>query len=126
VSHEDDGLPQLALQAKELALQLASQDRVDRPEGLVHQEHRRVGGECPGDAYPLLLPSRELARITLRHSRGQPQELEQLERAAAGPGRAPAQQPRHRGDVVGDGPMREEAGVLEHVPDAPAKLRDRK
>ena len=44
-----------ALQREQLVLQPGAHDRVDRAVGLVHQQHRRVGGQGPGHADPLLL-----------------------------------------------------------------------
>ena len=40
---------------------LRAHDRVDGAERLVHQQHRRVGGQRAGDADPLLLAAGELA-----------------------------------------------------------------
>ena len=61
VGDEDDGLAELALQPEELLLQLVADDRVDGAERLVHQHHRRVGGQRAGDADALLLAAGELA-----------------------------------------------------------------
>ena len=66
VGDEHDGLVQLALQRGELALQLGAHDRVDGAERLVHQQHRRVGGERAGDADALLLAARQLRRVLRR------------------------------------------------------------
>ena len=49
------------LQSQELVLQPLAHHRVDGAEGLVHQQHRRVGGERAGDADPLALAAGELA-----------------------------------------------------------------
>ena len=43
------------LQVEQLALQAAAHDRVDRAERLVHEQHRRIGGQRPGHADALLL-----------------------------------------------------------------------
>jgi len=40
--------------------------RVERAEGLIHQQHRRLLGEAARDLQPLLHAARELTRITLR------------------------------------------------------------
>ena len=48
------------LQAQELRLQPLADHRVDGGERLVHEQHRRVGGQRPGDAGPLALPAGEL------------------------------------------------------------------
>ena len=50
---------------EQLVLQPLAGDRVDRAERLVHQDHRRVGGEPAGDADALLLAAGELARVAV-------------------------------------------------------------
>ena len=65
VGDEEDGLADLRLEAQELVLEALAVDRVDRPEGLVHQHHQRVGGERPGDADALLLAAGELRRVAV-------------------------------------------------------------
>ena len=57
VGDEHDRLAEFRLQAQELVLQLAADDRVDGAERLVHQHHRRIRGQRPGHADPLLLPA---------------------------------------------------------------------
>ena len=79
-----DGLPQVALDALELALQLGSRDRIERAERLVHQQHRRIGGQRARHADTLALPARQLVRPACRKvGRRQADELEQLRRARA-------------------------------------------
>src|SRR2546428_487785 len=51
VRHEDDRLAETPLQREELALQLDARDGIERPERLIQQEERRVGGEGPGAAH---------------------------------------------------------------------------
>ena len=75
---EEDRLADLRLQAQELVLQALAVDRVDRAEGLVHQHHRRVGGERPRDADPLLLAAGELRRVAVAELGVEPDQLEQL------------------------------------------------
>ena len=116
---EHDGLAELGLQPEELVLQLGAHDRVDRAERLVHQHHRRVGGQRPGDADPLLLAAGQLRRVAL----GERWPADRPGRAApsrAGAGRALvlAEQQRDGGDVVDDGAVREQPGVLDDVADA--------
>ena len=55
VRDEDDRRLQALLQPLELALQAVAGDRVERPERLVHEHERRVGGERPRDADALAL-----------------------------------------------------------------------
>ena len=80
VGDEEDGLADLRLQAQELVLQALAVDRVDRPEGLVHQHHQRVGGERAGDPDALLLAAGELRRVAVAELGVEPDQLQQLGR----------------------------------------------
>ena len=60
VGDEDDRLLEFLLQLEELVLQALARDRIDRPERLVHQQHRRIAAESPGHADPLALTAGEL------------------------------------------------------------------
>src|SRR6185369_668513 len=62
VGDEDDGLAQAALQGLELVLQAAAGQGVEGPEGLVHEQQRRIRTERPGQARAVALASRELPR----------------------------------------------------------------
>src|SRR3989337_1665695 len=64
VGHENQGLAQLFLQRAKFLLDFASCDRVQGPEGLVEQDHRRI--RCQGTRHPdpLALSTRKLRRIT--------------------------------------------------------------
>ena len=71
VGDHHDGLAQLALQPQELVLQPDAHDRVDGAERLVHQQHRRIGGQRPRHADALPLAAGELVRVAVaRTSRG--------------------------------------------------------
>ncbi|MGR6975012.1 hypothetical protein ACU639_36400 [Streptomyces cynarae] len=52
---EDYRLAEVVLETDELVLELLADHRVEGAEGFVHEQHRRVGGQCPGDADALLL-----------------------------------------------------------------------
>ncbi len=65
VGHEHHGLAQFLLESQELALQAGPGDRVDGPERLVHQQHRRVGRQRSRHAGPLALTARQLGRVAL-------------------------------------------------------------
>src|SRR5437763_1608827 len=68
-----------ALNVEQVLLRLRADDGVERAEGLVHQEHRGLGGERARDADALLLPARELVREGLRVGGGiELEDLEQL------------------------------------------------
>lgn len=60
VGDEHDRLVEAVLQLDHLALQIGAHERIHRGEGLVHEQDRRVGGQCAGHAHALLLSSRQL------------------------------------------------------------------
>jgi hypothetical protein len=122
VGDEHEGLAELALQALELLLERAAAHRVDRPERLVHQQHRRVGGERARHADALLLAARELGGIAVGHVLLQPDELDQLERPRALALAVPAEQLRHGRDVVRHRAVGEESGLLDDIADAAPQL----
>ena len=79
VGDADDRLAQLALDREQLVLQPLAGDRVDGAERLVHQDHRRVGGEATGDPDALLLAAGELAGVAVAVlARVEADQLEQL------------------------------------------------
>ena len=57
-----------------------------------------------------------------RYSGVEPDEVEQLVAPLLDPCRRPAEEPRHDGDVVADGQVREEPDLLDDVADAPPQL----
>ena len=57
------------LEAQELVLEALADDRVDGAERLVHEHHRRVGGERAGHADALALAARQLARVAIAVAR---------------------------------------------------------
>src|SRR2546426_9721166 len=63
VGDEDHGLLVLLPDPQELLLHDLARLRVQRPEGLVHQEHRGVVGQRPRDGHPLLHAAGKLARV---------------------------------------------------------------
>ena len=65
VGDEDDRLGDLGLQAQELVLQPLAVDRVDRAEGLVHEQDGRVDRERAGDADALALAAGELGGVAV-------------------------------------------------------------
>ena len=111
VGHEEDRLGELLLEAQELVLEAIADDRVDRAERLVHEHDRRVDGERPGDADALALAARQLAREAVAVlGRVEPDEARAARRrAACWRSFGPAQQARHRGDVLADRLVREQA-----------------
>ena len=123
VGHEGDGLAELGLQAQELLLQPVAHDGVDGAERLVHQHHRRVRRQGPGHADALLLASRELCGVAVRHRLVEAHPGEQLGGLLAGLLLVDPVEQGHRRDVVDDGAVREEAGRLDDVADAAPQQR---
>ena len=79
VGDEHDRLAGRPVDAGELALQRIAGDRVDRGEGLVHQQELGIGGERAGDADALLLAARQLVRVLAAIGGGiEPQQFEQF------------------------------------------------
>ena len=111
------------LDAQELVLQPRARDRVEGAERLVHQHHRRVGGEGAGEADALALAARELRGEAVAVVDGREvDEVEQLVDALRDPRARPAEQPRDGADVAGHGHVREEADLLDHVADPAPQL----
>ena len=71
-------LAQLALQLDELLLHLAADQRVERREGLVHEQDVGVRGEGPGETDALAHAAREL----VGHRVGAAAETDQVEDAS--------------------------------------------
>ena len=65
-------LPSSCLQLDELLLHLAADQRVERGERLVHEQHVGVGGEGAGEADALLHAAGQLARAACRPSPSRP------------------------------------------------------
>ena len=122
VRDEDDRLADLGVQAQEVVLQPIAGDRVDGAEGLVHEHDRLAGGHRAGDADALALAARELAGVALGVALLEPDELEQFADAGADALLVPAEQPRHRPDVVLHAHVGEQPDLLEDVADAAAQL----
>ena len=59
---EDDGLAEPANEFAELALEFRAGDRIERAEGLVHQQNGWIGSEGPGDANTLALAAGKFVR----------------------------------------------------------------
>src|SRR5918998_2620881 len=123
VGDEDDGLLYVLLDAHELVLEPLARDGVNGAEGLVHEHDRGVGGHGAGHPDPLLLPARELRRVAVAVVVGvEPDEPEKLVHARPDAPPLPAEQPRHGGDVLGDGAVGEEPYLLDGVADLASEL----
>ena len=97
------------LPGEEFLLHRPARDRVERAEGLVHQDERRIGRERAGDADALPLSARELAPDGgPRTRRGQSPTVSRSSSARARRSdSAPAEQAGHRLDVLAHRPVRE-------------------
>src|SRR3712207_2823151 len=123
VGDEDYGLPDLLLDAQELVLEPLAGDRVDSPEGLVHEHDRWVCSHRARNTYPLLLAPRELSRVAVPVDAGvEAYELEELVDAGLDTPLAPPQEAWHGGDVICDGAVGEEAYLLDGVADLAPQL----
>src|SRR5438270_5063531 len=63
VSHEHHRFAHSSLDSDEFVLQAFPGNPVDGPEGLVHEQHGRVGAQGTGEADSLSLATRELVRV---------------------------------------------------------------
>ena len=125
VGDEQDRLAELLLQPLHLVLQALAGERVDRAEGLVHEQQGGVGRERAGDADPLRLAARKLARpLGPVDVRVEPDQVEQLVDARVGPLPVPAEQARHGRDVLADGHVGEQPDALDHVAHRAPQLLD--
>ena len=117
-------LPRSACSRRNSSCSCCAHHRVDRPERFVHQHHRRVGGQRSGDARRAAAGRRTAAPGSGRPVRG-PVPTRSSSSRACGAGRALvlAEQERHGRDVVDDGAVREQPGVLDDVADAAAQSR---
>src|SRR5262249_45905579 len=107
----------------ELDVHLLPGHRVERPEGLVHEEHRRVVDEGPRERDPLLHAARQLPGVALLEAL-QADERQELERCGAVPLAREALRVDRQEHVVEDGAPREEDRRLEAHADVPARAGD--
>ncbi|OLE60724.1 MAG: hypothetical protein AUI36_12115 [Cyanobacteria bacterium 13_1_40CM_2_61_4] len=122
VGDEDDGLAEAAGEIAEFTLELGTGDRVERAEGLVHEQDGRIGGEGARDADALALASGKFAgAATRKFARIEADKLEHFLDAGGGAGGVPVFQSGDEGDIFCDGEMGEEAGVLNDVTHAAAE-----
>jgi hypothetical protein len=73
----------LVPQREQLLLHLAARERVERGEGLVHQQHARLHGERAGNGHALLHAAGELVRMHVGEP-GQADLVEVVQRALGG------------------------------------------
>jgi acyl-CoA hydrolase len=75
VGDQDQGQGLFFLQTPGQLLQVLPGGRIQRREGLVHQQQVRLQHQGAGDGRPLALPPRDLPRVIIPHG-GQPQALQ--------------------------------------------------
>ncbi len=115
VGHVDHGDAEAFVQVLQLELHLGAELLVQRPEGLVHEKHRRLEDEGAGQGDPLLLAARELARIATAETL-EPYQRERPRDALADPSREELPHPEGKSEVLGHRHVREERVVLEDHP----------
>ena len=112
VGDEDNGLVEPGLQLQQVVLHLAAYQRIQRREGLVHQQDLGIGGQCAGQPHPLLHATGELVRVLMLEAR-QPHLVQPVARLLL------TLRARHLlhgqtvGGVVQHGAVRKEAEALE-------------
>ena len=116
---EHHRLIEFALQTEELGLELRTHDRVDGSERLVHEQDVGVRGETPSDADALLLAAGELARVTIGQRSVETNRVEQAEGILPRPFPGYPVEHRNGGDIVNHREVRQQAGVLHDIADAP-------
>ena len=83
----------------DLQIHLLSRERIERPEGFIHQQQRWRENQSAGDRHPLLHAARQLMRVLLFES-GQPHRLQQRSNASL------ALLAREPGDFAGQSDIR--------------------
>src|SRR6266849_11148590 len=100
MSDEDSGLAETLGYLKKLLLNLVTRHGVERAEGLIEQQHGRIGSQSPRHADSLPLSAGKLSRVAVHILLGwQIQHAEQLTGTAFDPLRLPTFQARHQPDV---------------------------
>ena len=97
--------------------------RVERPEGLVEQQHLGLDGERPGERHALALPARELRRVAMGEAL-EVDEAHQLLHALLDLLLGPLSDREAEGDVVAHRHVLEGGVVLEHEADPSVLDRD--
>jgi hypothetical protein len=122
MGYENDGLLEPSLKVTKFLLNFRPRDRVERPEGLVEQQNRRIRSQSARYANALALAAGKLARETLRKiGRVEANELEHLAYSSANLVLGPGFQRWNQRDVALDGEVRKQADFLDNVSDVPPK-----
>ena len=118
-------LPSDAEDVAQVVVQLGADERVERAERLVEQQHLGVEHQRAHQADALALAARQLGRVAVEAVGGEAGQGAQLVEAARDAGGVPAEVARHQRRVVRGGEVREQPAVLDHVADAAAQRLDR-
>jgi hypothetical protein len=108
-----EGQAQFLLPAPQLGAHLDAQERVERRQRLVEQQHARLGDERARQRHALLLAAGELAGLALGQV-AHGDALQQVARALLALGLADAFHLEAEGHVVGGREVREQREALEH------------
>ena len=123
VGNHDHGFLETLLQAQKLPLEFVTGNRVEGAEGFVEEDDPGIGREGSRKSYALSLPTGQFNGITrsklLRLKLNKVQEFMHPACASFG---FPSEQTRHQANVFLDGPMRQQSGVLLHVPDVATEI----
>ena len=123
VGDEDDGLVQLLLKPQQLVLKLGTGDGVQGAEGLVHEDDLRVHSEGTSHANALLLAAGQLGGVAVQiliwiHTH----QIHQLQRAGAGALRVGFGQTGDDLNVLPNGHVGEQTGLLDDIAHAAPEL----
>ena len=122
VGDKDDGLVQGLLQFQQLVLHLRADQRIERTEGLVHQDDVGVCRQGTGQAHTLTHAARELVRVFVFVA-FQAHGIDPVQRTLGAHLLALATHFQAVGDIVDHGLVRQQAEALEHHADlVPAKF----
>ena len=122
VGDEGDGFAEARGQRAKLALQFGAGDGIECAKRLVHKQDGGIAGEGARDADALALASRELAGVAGGEFAGvEADQEEHLADAVADALLGPALEAGDQRDVALDGPVGEQADVLNDVTDGAAE-----
>ncbi len=122
VGDEGDGFAEARGKRAKLALQFGAGDGIECAKRLVHEQDGRIAGKSACDADALALASRELAGVAGgEFASVEADQEEHLADAVADALLGPALEARDQRYVALDGPVREQADVLNDVTDGAAE-----
>jgi len=124
VGDEEHHLPGLAPDLEDQLLHGLARQCVERPQGLVHEQHRRVAGQRAGDPHALLHAAGQLVHFVMLEA-GQPHEGKVVEPGLFALLLRGALQPQTEADVVENVEPRQQRMLLEHHAAIPPGTLDR-